>query len=117
MVTKEQFLIAASNVSKNILNWLPIMKRQKTDIQTKVLDIATQEEMYDVRDCRINQRMIDKLCYLAHQHLTTDKSAENYYCLALSVGTIIKEYDWGTQYLQNDSLYDLALRIDNHLSL
>ena len=117
MITKDQFISAANSVSRDIMTWLPTMKRQKTDIQTKVLNLATEKEMFDVRDCIVNQGMIDKLCFLAHQHLNDDVSAENYYCLALSVGTIIKEYDWGTNYLNNDALYELAIRIDRAQTL
>ena len=35
------------------------------------------------------------------------------YCAAMAVGTIIKEYEWGTQYLTPDGLYELATRIYN----
>lgn len=31
--------------------------------------------------------------------------------ISLSIGTIIKEYDWGTEYLQEDGLFNLAKQI------
>ena len=65
MITKQEFELAASQIKGNLMAVLPQMISYKSNIQRTVLDIASNQELEDVRDCRINQSMIDKLCRLA----------------------------------------------------
>lgn len=85
----------------------------KKFVQEKVIGMATRKELEDVRDCRINQGMIDKLVKLCRTAMGGATDFQSLYCGAMAVGTIIKEYEWGQQYLTPDGLYDLATRIDN----
>ena len=113
MITKKEFENVAESMRQNVLLALPKMIEYKQSIQTKVLDIATQEELLYVVACQINQRLIDKLVHLAHNELINEGDAASLYCVAMAVGTIIKEFDWGTYYISPDGLYELATRIQN----
>ena len=113
MITREEFEKEANAIKNNFLACLPKMINYKKYIQEKVLDIATQKELEDVRDCKINQGMIDKLTRLAKQAMLSSRDPQSFYCAAMAVGTIIKEYEWGTQYLSPEGLYELATRINN----
>ncbi len=113
MITKDVFDLAAISVVKNITTVLPQMISYKSYIQRAILDIASDQEIEDVRDCRINQEMISKLCKLAYQEWQLSCDAKSLYCAAMAVATIIKEYDWGTQYLNRDGLWEIAQRIQN----
>lgn len=113
MTTKQEFDSAALQVRTNLSSMLPKMISYKSYIQRAVLDIATRQEMEDVRDCRINQGMIDKLCQLAKNEWQLSRDSQSLYCAALAVATIVKEYDWGTYYLVGNGLYEMAARIEN----
>ena len=113
MITRQEFETGANAVRKNFMAAFPKMINYKKYVQVKVLEIATQKELEDVRDCRINQGMIDKLVKLCKTAMGGASDAQSAYCAAMAVGTIIKEYEWGTQYLTPDGLYELATRIYN----
>lgn len=113
MITRQDFDNGANAVRNNLMSVLPKMINYKKYIQVKVLDIATRQELEDVRDCRINQGMIDKLVKLCKVAMCGAQDAQSVYCAAMAVGTIIKEYEWGQQYLTPDGLYELATRIYN----
>lgn len=114
MISKQEFNLAAKSVKNNFAAMLPKMISYKTYIQQSILNLATNAEMEDVRDGRINQNMIDKLCKLAKREWLLSRDADSLYCVAISVATIIKEYDWGTQYLIGDGLWEIAQRIQNN---
>lgn len=113
MVTKQEFDMAAKAAVSNLASLFPKMVGYKSLIQMAVLEIATRQELEDVRDCRINQGMIDKLCKLAKNEWLISGDTQSLYCAALAVATIVKEYDWGTQYLIGEGLWEIAQRIQN----
>lgn len=113
MVTKQEFDIGAKQALTNISDILPKMITYKSYLQRTILNLATQKELEDVRDSHINQAMIDKLCRLAKNEWTLSGDSNSLYCAAMAVATIIKEYEWGTQYLIGDGLYEIANRIQN----
>lgn len=112
MITKQKFDLAAKEIQENFSSELPKMIRIKKNVQTKILDIASSREINDVILCRINQGMIDKLCRLAKSECGTPISYKTLYAAAMAVATIVKEYDWGTQYLVGDGLFEIAQRIE-----
>ncbi len=112
MINKTEFIQFIRQPKDTLLPLLPVMIEYKTFIQYNVLDIASQQEINDIRDCRINQTTIDKLTMLAHSRWQ-NSGMETLYCAAMAVATIIKEYDWGTYYLSESGLYELATRIEN----
>ena len=113
MITKQEFDLAAKSIISNFNVAFPKMMTYKSYIQKAVLDIATHQELEDVRDCCINQGMIDKLCQLAKNEWLLSRDAQSLYCVAMAVATIIKEYDWGLQYLVGDGQWQIAQRIQN----
>ena len=113
MITKQEFDLAAKQVLSDLSSVLPQMISYKSYIQREILNQATQREMEDVRDSRINQGLIDKLCRIAKNEWRISGDSKSLYCIAMAVATIIKEYDWGTHYLVGTGLYELATRIQN----
>lgn len=113
MITKHEFDFAAKTVAANFAVAFPKMISYKSFIQKAILDVATNREIEDVRYCRINQGMIDKLCRLAKNEWLLSQGAQSLYCAAMAVATIINEYDWGTQNLIGDGLWEIAQRIQN----
>ena len=111
MITKQEFNLAAKSVASNFSSVLPKMISYKSYIQKAVLDVASRQELEDVRYSRINQGMIDKLCKLAKNEWLLSGDAQSLYCAAMSVATIVKEYDWGTQFLVGIGLWEMAQRI------
>lgn len=113
MITKQEFDLAAKQVLSDFSSALPKMISYKSYIQREILNHATQRELEDVRDSRINQGMLNKLCRLAKREWQLSGDVISLYCVAMAVATIIKEYDWGTQYLVGNGLYEMANRIQN----
>jgi hypothetical protein len=113
MITKQEFKQAAAQVLGSVNLAMPKMKYYKEYVQQTVLDITTPQELQDIMLCRINQGMIDKLARLAAEKWRVNGSAYDLYCAAMAVATIVKEYDWGVQYLSEDGLYQIAGRIYN----
>ena len=113
MITKEQFSHVADSIKDEYVSVIPKMISYKTNIQESILTIATQQELEDVKAGKVNERMIDKLALLAHNEWSYHGDCTSLYCAAIAIATIIKEYNWGTQYLVGDELYSLAVRIYN----
>ena len=113
MLTKQIFEEAAIEARKNLAAMFPKMIAYKSYIQRAVLAITTQKELEDIRDCRINQGLIDKLVRLASQEWKLSGDIKSLYCAAMAVGTILKEYEWGTQWIVGEGLYEIAQRIYN----
>ncbi len=113
MITKQEFDLAARQVMSDLSSILPKMISYKSYIQREILNQASQRELEDVRDSRINQGMIDKLCRIAKNEWRLSGDSKSLYCAAMAVATIVKEYDWGSQYIIGDGLYEIATRIQN----
>lgn len=113
MITKQDFNLAAKSVIDNFAVVLPQMINYKSYIQKAIINVASRQEIEDVRDSRINQGMINKLCKLAKNEWLLSGDVQSLYCAAMAVATIIKEYDWGTQYLIGDGMWEVAQRIQN----
>ncbi len=112
MLSRDEFESAGNNVKSSFLNFLPKMSAYKKHIQTAVLAVATQQELYDVRDSIFSQSLFCKLINIAqHVWAKDSKDIEYLYCAAMAVGTIIKEYEWGTQYVMPNGLYEIANQI------
>lgn len=113
MVNKIEFDNAAATVRQNLMDYLPKMIAYKSNIQQTVLLVATPEEIEDVRDSRLNRSLVGKLAKLANEAWQATPDATSLYCAAMAVGTIIKEYEWGTEYLTPDGLYQMSNLIQN----
>ena len=113
MITKQEFKLVAKSVMTNLAVVLPQMINYKSYIQKEVIEIASRQELDDVRDSHLNQSMINKLCKLAKNKWLLSGDVQSLYCAAMAVATIIKEYDWGTQYLVEDGMWVIAQQIQN----
>ena len=112
MVTQSDFSNIAESIRGNLSSALPKMIEYKTYLQRNVLDIATYDELEDVKNGTFNGSLMTKLIILAKSRWQSG-SMEDLYCLAMSVATIIKEYDWGTELLSDEGLFSLAEKIQN----
>ena len=113
MITKQEFDSVAKDAISNFDVVFPKMVSYKNNIQREILNLATREELEDVRDSRINYGMVNKLACLAKVEWQICGDAQSLYSAAMAVATIIKEYDWGTAYLTGDGLWNMALKIQN----
>ena len=100
-------------IMQNITLVFPKMINYKKSIQTAILDHLTSSEMYDIRDSIVNEDVITKLSMLGAEHFKLIPDAQTLYCVSMAVGTIIKEYGWGTTYVTSPGLYELANKIQN----
>lgn len=88
------------------------MMRYKSSIQLEIIPRTTTKELNDIRDCCLNITLIKKLADIGRQHfIISDKSDTTLYCICMAIGTIIKEYDWGTKYIQQGGMLDMATMI------
>lgn len=113
MITKQEFEKAGHEVMQNITLVFPKMINYKKSIQTAILDRLTSSEMYDIRDSKLNEGVIAKLAILGAEHFKLIPNVQTLYCVSMAVGTIIKEYGWGTTYVTFPGLYKLANKIQN----
>lgn len=113
MITKHEFEKTSQEVMQNITLAFPKMINYKKSIQTAILNQLTLTELYDIRDSIMNEDVIKKLAVLGSEHFKLMPNAQTLYCIAMAVGTIIKEYEWGTYYVTSPGLYELANKIQN----
>ena len=113
MINQKEFEEIGSLILSDPTKALPKMIKYKSQIQKEVLAITSQQELHDVYANRINEGLIRKLITLVSQKYKITPDCISLYCAAMAVGTIIKEYEWGNQYLTNEGLYNLATRIYN----
>lgn len=107
MLTLNNCRIVQANVQSNFQRYLPSMIKFKSEIQTDV-DL-TELETLDLIACRLNMNVVRKLTALGRAHFaSSDRSDEILYCICMAVGTIIKEYDWGTYYISPEGICELA---------
>ena len=113
MITKPEYQLAAKAVASNITAALPKVIGYKGHIQKAIIKVVTHQEVEDVLDGRLNQGMVDKLCKIAKNEWALSGDALSLYYAAMAVATIIKEYGWGTQYLVEEGMWEIAQRIQN----
>lgn len=83
----------------------------KTEIQNEIFSIISQEEKSDIKYSRYNENVVGKLVKLGAEKFAAYNSVEALFCAAMSVGTIIKEYEWGIQFVTGNGCYEMARRI------
>lgn len=83
----------------------------KTNLQNAIKECLTQEELLDIWSSNLNENVIEKLVLLARPYYKEEPTDETLYALALSIGTIIKEYEWGTYYISKNGMQELQDRI------
>lgn len=97
--------------SKVYMSLLMKMIPMKSSIQRDVSPLLTRQEEMDIVASRKNEQVINKLARLAADHYRQSPNNATMYCLCMSVGTIIKEFEWGTEYIKPEGMYKLAQKI------
>lgn len=110
MITKDNFLQIGQGILRNVSDFTELMNI-KSIIQDEISDKLTPQEIQDLILCKKNMTTINKLIAIGKQHYKLNPTDKKAYMISLSIGTIIKEYDWGTEYLQEDGLFNLAKQI------
>ena len=87
------------------------MRIYKTILQTEILNNLTDRERQNINNSIEDKAVVNKLTFLANAAYNQDVSNRNLYCLSIVVGTILKEYGWGTKYIEPEGLYYLAKEI------
>lgn len=114
MLNELNIELIRNKVSNNMMSYLPYMIKYKSCIQKEILPLLTYEEMCDIRDCHFNSDVVSKLVDLGKKHYCgSDKMDEIMYCICMAIGTIIKEYDWGTYYIHSEGMCKIAKLIAN----
>lgn len=112
MLSFSNYQSVQNTVMNNISSYLPSMMSYKSDIQHEIIELTTPQEFNDIRTCQINTSLINKLATLGKKHFElSDMSDATLYCICMAIGTIIKEYDWGTEYIQQIGMCKLATKI------
>lgn len=113
MLNSSNYLSVQANVTGNIGKYLPVMVRFKSSIQRVIIPMLSENELQDIKDCHLNMEVVDKLANIGkvQYQQSAERSNEILYCLCLAIGTIIKEYDWGTRYIQQGGMCELATKI------
>lgn len=110
MLTLNNYSAVRANVLSNFQRYFPSMITFKSEIQTDV-DL-TELETFDLMACRLNMNVVRKLSKLGREHfISSDKSDEMLYCICMAIGTIIKEYEWGTYYISPNGICELATMV------
>lgn len=107
--TKQEFENAKNGAS--MMQILQLCIPYKKVIQTQIIPSLSQRELEDIRDCRLNQNVVDRLCQIGAWQPDVMDDLLHLYACAMAIGTIIKEYEWGIHYIMGDGLYELALKI------
>lgn len=93
------------------MSYLPKMISFKKRIQVEVLDITTHKELENIRDSIYTQSLVNKLVNLAARMCGDKTDYTSLYCASMAVGTIIKEYEWGSKWITPNGLFELANQI------
>ena len=97
----------------NFGKYMPIMMQFKSYIQRAIIPTLSTHELQDIKDCRLNMEVIDKLANIGkiQYKQSVERNDETLYCLCMAIGTIIKEYDWGIEYIQQEGICEIAAKI------
>lgn len=112
MLNKLNIESVKSKVSNHLMSYMPCMIKYKSSIQREILSLLAYSDTCDIRDCRFNAEVVEKLVALGKKHYaSSDKTDETVYCICMAIGTIIKEYDWGVYYIQSAGMCEIAAKI------
>ena len=94
------------------LSLLPDMIRHKSYLQKAVLSALSTKELLNIKNSIYDDGVTQKLIDLAAEEYRKNKTEKTLYALAMSIGTILKEYEWGIEHVLSDGLCKIANRIE-----
>ncbi len=109
--SESSFEAASEKVSRNLMAYLPEMVKYKETIQRLIAISATEQEKADIKNDAFNPVIFYKLIELTNVFPTVCDKYESLYCVAMAVGTIMKEYGWGLKYVTPEGLLYIAKQI------
>lgn len=87
------------------------LRNIKSYIQEQVSNQLSPQEIQDVILSRKNENTIKRLIQTGQRCYNENPNEERAYMVAMSIGTIIKEYGWGVDYISGSGLCQLANKI------
>lgn len=114
MLTPSNIDTVRAMVFGNVSRYMPMMINYKTHIQNAIRPLLSEQEQWDIQACKLNMGCVRKLAGLGREcfYSSYEQSDAVLFCICFAIGTIIKEYDWGTQYLAPAGLCQLAAMIE-----
>ena len=94
------------------MSLLPDMIRYKAYLQKAVLSMLSHDELMNIRNSIYDDNITQKLISLAVEEYRKNRTEKTLYALAMSIGTILKEYEWGIEHVLSDGLCKIANRIE-----
>lgn len=109
MITKEQLI----NVQKTKgMSLMPKMIFSKQYLQSTIIQSLTPEGLNAIKNSVYKDSVVQKLANLASASYLQEPTPENLFVQAMSIGTILKEYGWGIDFIKPDGLFKLAKLIE-----
>lgn len=97
------------SVQSSAISDFSSMMMYKSCLQNEIIPLITPQELRDIKLCRLNFSLLEKLAKLGKKHFyESDQSDISLYCICMAIGTIIKEYDWGLDYIQQEGMCKMA---------
>ncbi len=86
----------------------------KSNIQNQIVNYLSEREKACIINSQINEDVIIKLTSLASIYYNQSPDKTNLFILCMVIGTIIKEYEWGTYYITTEGVLKLSKLILSH---
>lgn len=107
----EKTIMATAITTSGFSSKFNELRNIKSRIQKQVNDLLSPQEMQDVMLSRKNENTIKRLIHIGKKCYNENPNEERAYMVAMSIGTIIKEYGWGADYINGSGLCQLANKI------
>lgn len=117
MITKERLEQIGKSIMTNAVTATGFspqfnkMRNIKSNIQIQITEQMSFDELQDVAISKKNNNVIEKLVTIGKKIYSQNPTDENAYMIAVSIGTIIKEYGWDNDYIAGEKLYVLVNKI------
>lgn len=104
MLTQSNIIQELKNISTSPL-LLGYMIRAKHSIQLEIIPLLTDRNRDNIRASIFDQDVFDKLIAIGKDYYHESNNSDEFVlCLAMAIGTIIKEYEWGFKYVMPEGL-------------
>lgn len=117
MITKERLeqisksIMATAITNSGFSAQFNELRGIKTYMQNQIADEWSEQETFDVVFSRRNEGAIEKLIALGKRLYGQAPTEERAFMIAMSIGTIVKEYGWGMDLVSGDGFCNLVNRI------